>query len=207
MVRKFNRYSVVKFIVIITNFFRNSGSVDRQIGKAVSDWLRDTILKQQGYDSASLSEIHVNLDFLGIDTGTASRLVSYKDTYKLQTPLSQAVRSIDLAARYSVQNAVEWETITLATVAVAKELAARCYHAITNAGELWHSPHISSDAEGGVSFEWWNAHRSLSLFAHPDSTTSYLIAWGPDIWAEMETGDQPDSAQLLALWQRLNESE
>ncbi|MBP8292130.1 MAG: hypothetical protein KAX65_05115 [Caldilineaceae bacterium] len=121
-------------------------------------------------------------------------------------PLKPVLHEIDAVAQYAAQ-AAEWMAVTAETVAAAKVLIANYYREVAKADYLWSMPHVSSDAEGSVTFEWWHNHISLTLYVHPDQSTSYLFAWGLNIWTEMETGENPDEAQRLNLWRRLHESE
>jgi len=128
---------------------------------------------------------------------------NWSDSY---TPLKPVLHEIDAVVRYAAQ-AAEWVDITAETVIAAKILITSYYHELAKAGYLWIMPHVSSDAEGGITFEWWHNHFSLTLYVHPDRSSSYLLAWGLDIWSEMETGENPDQTQRLELWRRLHESE
>lgn len=183
------------------------GTWFRKKAESLSSWLDDKALLRQQIGSASLTDIHANLDILDTGAATSSLLVSYVCADSVQAPLSLAFQSIDAVAQYSSAHLADWTFITPETVAAAKDLAARYYFAIAEAGELWQPVHVSSDAEGGISFEWWNEDRTLTLFTHPDQSTSYLFAWGLNIWTEMETGENPDDSLLLSLWLRLNEGE
>jgi hypothetical protein len=138
---------------------------------------------------------------------TASRWTEKPDrVLDIQAPLVHPFQAIDLVAQHSVSPDAEWTPITIEATATAKQLLTRLYDVVAEHGELWQSPHVASDAEGAITFEWWRGTRTLTLFAYSDQTTSYLLAWGLNIWTEMETGDNPDNARLFELWLRLNES-
>lgn len=93
------------------------------------------------------------------------------------------------------------------TVAAAKRLITRVHRLVFKHGLAWMVPHIGSDGEGAVSFEWWNGRSSLTLYAYADDSTESLFAWGVDIENEMESGENPADDQILNLWNRLLESE
>lgn len=154
--------------------------------------------------SASVTDIQANVAVLD-PPATASRLdTKHNNITTVRAPLVLAFQMIDEVAEYSATHRAEWASISVEAVATAKNLLTRLYIAVAQIGELWQFPHTSSDAEGGISFEWWNQERALTLFAYGDESTSFLYAWGLNIWTEMETGENPDDARLVELWLRLN---
>lgn len=80
---------------------------------------------------------------------------------------------------------------------------------ITQARLRWHTPTVSHDTvlhdevNNAIEISWWRADKSLIFTIEEDAPISYLKAWGPNIHTEMEEGENPSEAQLIALWQWL----
>lgn len=112
--------------------------------------------------------------------------------------------SIDQAAGLASE-VEEWSQISPAVIRAAKDLVARFANTVGSPLPQNATPHVSSDGEGGITFEWWMGSRSLTLFARADGSSGQLLAWGPDIREEMESIEQPTDAQIRSYWRRLNQ--
>lgn len=169
-------------------------------------WSNLIVSSRRHHESASLADIHTGSDILMASVATSNTLIATSYTVDPYAPLSLVLHEIEAVARYALRSS-EWMDVTTETVATAKALIVNYYHEVVRAGYLWTKPHVSSDAEGGITFEWWRNLFSLTFYVHPDKSTGYLLAWGLDIWNEMETGENPDETQRLNLWRRLYGSE
>lgn len=109
--------------------------------------------------------------------------------------LPQAIRKANL----------EWETIEPATLTAARSFILRFWFVVNKQLGNWRSPHVASDGNGEVTFEWWCDTRSLTCIVNPDQTVSYLTSWGLHMWDEMEEGENPAPHDLVELWTFLHE--
>jgi hypothetical protein len=51
----------------------------------------------------------------------------------------------------------------------------------------WEPPHIGTNEEGAVAFEWWEDERKLTIYIGP-SDARFVSSWGPNIETEMVAG-------------------
>ena len=110
-------------------------------------------------------------------------------------------------AAYAQTGKANWETVATETVVAAQSLVARVHGLVHQHGLTWMAPHVSSDGQGAISFEWWRGPRSLTLYAYADGVTESLLAWGADMVSQMESQDNPSDEQICALWNRIMESD
>lgn len=89
------------------------------------------------------------------------------------------------------------------TVQYAEQFLNRIYHLTSSYSLEWVAPHISTEGEGEVTFEWWHDGRVVTFFVNPSGDIEYLCAWGPHIWDEMEERENPSDTELKDLWQWL----
>lgn len=113
-----------------------------------------------------------------------------------------ALESIERVATHSRTREANWEWIAPETVRAAQRLLTRIYGLVHQYGLTWLSPHVGSDGEGAISFEWWRGAHNLTLYAYADGSSESLLAWGPDTESQMETGQRPSDEQLVGLWGR-----
>lgn len=109
-------------------------------------------------------------------------------------------RAVELASQV-----LDWEPILPAVAAAATNMLARFAYAIGTPLPKYAVPHVSSDGEGGITFEWWKGARSLVIFVRADGSSGALLAWGPDIEQDMESIEEPTDAQIANYWRRLNQ--
>ena len=67
-----------------------------------------------------------------------------------------------------------------------------------------NAPHITWSAEGEVVLEWRHEQKQLVFYMDTHSTT-YLKAWGSNIYHEMEEGEVFSMREVYNLWQWLNQ--
>lgn len=67
--------------------------------------------------------------------------------------------------------------------------------------ELWIKPHVSSDEDGDVTFEWWNGRKKLTVYISPE-TAEYVTVERLDGSSNMEDGsiDTPEDRRMLWRW-------
>jgi len=156
--------------------------------------------------SASLTTFRVGLEATSANASTSrpeSEVSFIGIEHEIAALTFGAIDQLGLHAA----NISDWDPIPLAALNAAKALFLRILEVVPSGMLASNLPHVSSDAEGGVIFEWWREDRSLTLFVLPDESTSYLLAWGANIWSEMESGDDIDDPTISRLWRHLNESE
>lgn len=85
-----------------------------------------------------------------------------------------------------------------ASVAHALSWAEQLYRDVR--AVLWIKPHVSSDDEGDVSFEWWQGRRKLTVYVSPDSVEYIKVERTGDSSLEMEDGSIGSREQLRVLW-------
>lgn len=95
--------------------------------------------------------------------------------------------------------------IAPATIKNAHLFLTNLHQLLLNAGLTWHDPHISTEGHGEITLEWWKYEREqcLIFYIEPSGEISYIRAWGPHIYEQMEDGTNPNPSILLSLWQEL----
>lgn len=66
----------------------------------------------------------------------------------------------------------------------------------------WIEPHVVSDEDGDIVFEWSRDSRTLSIYVSPHAV-EYLKVVGPDIYADMQDGIVATSEDNQDLWRWL----
>lgn len=97
----------------------------------------------------------------------------------------------------------DWAAVSLSTVQAAKAFTFSFWHTVTGAGLAWVAPHVASDAQGAVTFEWWHGSHTLAIYVEPGGAVSYLTSWGLHIWDEMDEGASPSRQELIEVWKWL----
>ena len=86
----------------------------------------------------------------------------------------------------------------------AEQFIASLRQLLAQKGLKWHAPTVSqNEEENSIEISWWRADKSLIITVEPDSPTSFLKVWGPNIHSEMDGGENPSDNQLIELWQWL----
>ena len=75
---------------------------------------------------------------------------------------------------------------------------------VVAAGQRWAQPHVSTNEDGNVVFEWWQGVRKLTVYVRSAHVT-YIKVWGVNIDSEMEDGCVTDKG-FASLWMWLNEA-
>jgi hypothetical protein len=81
----------------------------------------------------------------------------------------------------------------------AKKWIRQMYEDVTRMHAPWHKPHVAADADGDVTFEWWNDDRGLTIDISNGGAT-YLIAWGTNMETDMEDGEAMTTEVRRRLW-------
>lgn len=86
---------------------------------------------------------------------------------------------------------------------IAKQFKRKLAKLATEQGFTWKKPLIYRESEDDLAFDirrkdgsWKN---SLVFFLSSSGKVSYLLAWGPDMWVDMEDGDAPDDDKIRLL--------
>ena len=103
------------------------------------------------------------------------------------------------------RNELDWETVSNSTIVEAKTFILRFWHLVTSRLADWDSPHVASDGNGEVTFEWWQGSHTLTFFVQPDGIVSCLTSWGYHIWDEMDEIVEPSDDDLIKIWSWLRD--
>jgi hypothetical protein len=68
----------------------------------------------------------------------------------------------------------------------------------------WTEPHVTSNEEGNVTFEWWNKDKKLTVYLSQHDAW-YIKVWGPDVVSEMSDGTAQSSEERQDIWSWLNQ--
>ena len=122
---------------------------------------------------------------------------------------AQDIRSvweqIEQVATYAENEEANWLPITAETVIEAQTLIARVHELVYAGGLVWQVPHVGSDGDGAISFEWWRRNQTLTLYAYADGSTESLLAWGADVFSAMESAENLTDEQIVSVWRRFTE--
>jgi hypothetical protein len=69
-------------------------------------------------------------------------------------------------------------------------------------GEEWLEPHVSSDEEGNVVFEWWGTDRKLTVYVSAESV-EYIKVERPAVASDLEDGIIQTDEDRRQLWRWL----
>lgn len=106
-----------------------------------------------------------------------------------------------LAQREDNWDGYESKKPTQLTLEHAKLLIEELLDSIISAGHLWLTPFISSDEDGNVTAEWYEAERQLHVQIGEDEA-EYIQVWGTNIDTEMHV-DFFSRNNYLTLWKWL----
>lgn len=77
---------------------------------------------------------------------------------------------------------------TSAATAQAAQWLESQYREVMAMGLPWLEPHINTNENGTIVFEWMRKHKRFTAYIS-ESEQWYLRSWGPDTESEMEDGD------------------
>ena len=104
----------------------------------------------------------------------------------------------------AVPNVLQEAQLNQSVTERAEVVVALLRQLLADHGLHWHAPTVAHDeSDNTVEISWWRANKSLIITIAPDNPVTYLKAWGPNIYTDMEEGQAPSAAQLVALWQWL----
>lgn len=68
-------------------------------------------------------------------------------------------------------------------------------------GEEWLRPHVSTDEDGDVAFEWWRADKKLTIYIGPE-TAEYIKVERPVTTSDLIDGraETPEDRRTLWRW-------
>jgi hypothetical protein len=146
-------------------------------------------------DSLDESESETVIIDFGLDVSAVSA--------ESRSKLLDLIRALHLFAENVRDSLLPGNEMDDKTVKAAEAFLIRLYHLIVDSSSRWTSPHIATDGEGGISLEWWQNGKALTVFVCSSGAIEYLKAWGPHIWNDMEEGENPIDHELLGLWKWL----
>ena len=89
------------------------------------------------------------------------------------------------------------------TLGIARAWVTKFEKTIMATSADWDIPHITTGVDPAVTFEWWSADRTLTVFILNESI-EYLKFWGSHIDTEMQDGDVTGMSHMIRLWDWLN---
>ncbi len=84
-------------------------------------------------------------------------------------------------------------------VTYAKNWIKKLFLEVDKLGLLWVNPHIATNADGEVVFEWWYGTRKLTIYIE-DECAEYIQVWGNDMNSAISDGDANTSMICRSLW-------
>lgn len=94
-------------------------------------------------------------------------------------------------------------TPSSSVLAGAKDWLKSLYNEVTRLGLGWYTPHVATDEEGHLSFEWWNKSKKLTISISLEESIRYATAlkvWGPDMLEQMEDVVVESPEKRLEVW-------
>lgn len=76
------------------------------------------------------------------------------------------------------------------------------YYQIIHENLEWRRPHINTNEDGDVVFEWWRGDHKLTIYLGADQA-EYIKVWGSHIGNEMADG-KLEASTVIDLWLWLN---
>jgi len=119
----------------------------------------------------------------------------------LNTMLDQSIKKIAALPEW----ANEWQSqaVSHTTMEYALAWLFDMFAIASRSSSPWHQPNIFASPDAEAVFEWWHQQRSITVYTK-EATASYLKAWGPDIYDEMEDGDATAHQVREMLWSWLH---
>jgi len=74
---------------------------------------------------------------------------------------------------------------------------------VSQAGLEWMHPHVGSNEDGEISFEWWNGNKKLTVYVGSEEN-HYVSSWGHNIDTNMDAGPLPLDG-FLKQWRWLRQ--
>lgn len=121
-------------------------------------------------------------------------------SYLRPNELLNTFRHLDLLSERVSSSSLAFDPIEPQTIELAKDFMRRMLDIIHQEELIWVAPRVTTNGDGDVSFEWWRDEHLLQISMESSGEVEYLRAWGPHIWQEMESGEQPSARELVELW-------
>jgi len=119
--------------------------------------------------------------------------------------LYKALSDVQVFSHSIQNNSLRFDRIQTEIIKAAQDFIARFFVLIVNEGLVWTAPHITTEGNGDISFEWWHNDKVLTIFIGPNGSIEYLSAWGPNIWEDMAEGKEPSNVELTKFWKWLQQ--
>lgn len=85
------------------------------------------------------------------------------------------------------------------TIAAASAWLQNIFLSLRNVEIGWISPHVTSDEDGNVVFEWWKGDKTFSVYVSKNASW-FVSAWGANIQDEMTDGDASNMENQIKLF-------
>lgn len=85
-----------------------------------------------------------------------------------------------------------------AVKSAAVEAAINMIEEVVASGLEWQHPHISSNEDGEISFEWWHGEKKLTVYIGGEESR-YVSSWGANIDTHMDAGPLI-AGELIKKW-------
>lgn len=69
----------------------------------------------------------------------------------------------------------------------------------SDTGLAWCKPHVTSNPDGEVVFEWWHGVKKMTIYVSEQSV-DFVRVWGTDIHSRIDEGDAEPTSVCRSLW-------
>lgn len=94
---------------------------------------------------------------------------------------------------------IEMMLISDVVVNKANDVLSKFKQSVLDSKQKWLVPHVTTEGDGNIVFEWFNDPKKLSVFVD-EFELSYLKVWGINIHSDMEYGDIIALDEFCDLW-------
>lgn len=145
---------------------------------------------------AQLSKMLLGISEFGPKPVAHLRLI----TLDKEDPLSKIHACLDDLCRLGESwNRTDMDAPNPVSINKAKHWVASMRRDAINCRCVWVPPHVSTNENGDVTFEWWNGRRKLTVYVEPEHAW-YIKSWGADIHSEMSDGTAESLEERQDIW-------
>lgn len=69
----------------------------------------------------------------------------------------------------------------------------------SDTGLAWIRPHVTSNPDGEVVFEWWHGVKKMTIYVSEQSV-DFVRVWGTDIHSRIDEGNAESTSVCRSLW-------
>ena len=139
------------------------------------------------YNSSRVTSFSIPLSTTGLEQTAKEALwdTQIEIYHLLATPIDEEDDTSWIPALDAVQRAYNW-IIQLFFIA-------------SDTGLAWIKPHVTSNPDGEVVFEWWHGVKKMTIYVSEQSV-DFVRVWGTDIHSRIDDGDAESTGVCRSLW-------